>query len=403
MTVTKRLLTNARLVTLAESDAPYGMIDDGALVIDKEHISFVGKAVDLPADTADLPREDLGGRLVTPGLIDCHTHVVFGGDRAREFEMRLQGATYEEVARAGGGIVSTVKATRAASEEELLTAALTRVDALIAEGVTALEIKSGYGLDTDAELRMLRTARRIAKERPVTVRTSFLGAHAIPAEYKDRADAYLDEVCLPTLEAAHGEGLVDAVDGFCEGIAFLPEQIKRVFDEAKALGLPVKLHAEQLSNLGGTALAASYGALSADHLEYLDEAGVAAMAQSGSVAVLLPGAFYTLRETQMPPMELLRQHKVPIALATDCNPGSSPLASLLLTMNMGCTLFRMTPEEALAGVTRFAARALGLEDRGTLEAGKRADLAIWNISHPAELSYRIGFNALEKRIFGGSE
>ncbi|MCK7612966.1 imidazolonepropionase [Roseibium sp. CAU 1639] len=401
--MTKRLLTNARLVTLAESDAPYGMIDDGALVIDKEHISFVGKAVDLPADTADLPREDLGGRLVTPGLIDCHTHVVFGGDRAREFEMRLQGATYEEVARAGGGIVSTVKATRAASEEELLTAALTRVDALIAEGVTALEIKSGYGLDTDAELRMLRTARRIAKERPVTVRTSFLGAHAIPAEYKDRADAYLDEVCLPTLEAAHGEGLVDAVDGFCEGIAFLPEQIKRVFDEAKALGLPVKLHAEQLSNLGGTALAASYGALSADHLEYLDEAGVAAMAQSGSVAVLLPGAFYTLRETQMPPMELLRQHKVPIALATDCNPGSSPLASLLLTMNMGCTLFRMTPEEALAGVTRFAARALGLEDRGTLEAGKRADLAIWNISHPAELSYRIGFNALEKRIFGGSE
>lgn len=401
--MTKRLLTNASLATLDESGAPYGMIEDGALMIDGEHISFVGKSDSLPPDHAGLPREDLGGRLVTPGLIDCHTHVVFGGDRAREFEMRLEGATYEEVARAGGGIVSTVKATRAASEDELLGLALTRVDALIAEGVTVLEIKSGYGLDRDTELRMLRTARRIAQERPVTVRTSFLGAHAIPAEYKDRADAYLDEVCLPTLEAAHAEGLVDAVDGFCEGIAFSPEQIRRVFDKARDLGLPVKLHAEQLSNLGGTALAASYGALSADHLEYLDEAGVAAMAESGSVAVLLPGAFYTLRETQQPPMDLLRKHNVPIALATDCNPGSSPLASLLLTMNMGCTLFRMTPEEALAGVTRVAAKALGLEDRGTLAAGKRADLAIWNISHPAELSYRIGFNALEKRIFGGSE
>jgi len=401
--VIKRLLTNAKLATLAPSGTPYGLIDDGALVIEDERISWVGAAADLPADAAALPREDLGGRLVTPGLIDCHTHVVFGGDRAREFEMRLEGASYEEVARAGGGIVSTVKATRAAGEDDLLAAALTRVDALIAEGVTALEIKSGYGLDRDTELRMLRTARRIAAERPVTVKTSFLGAHAIPAEYKDRAEAYLDEVCLPALDAAHAEGLVDAVDGFCEGIAFSPEQIKRVFDKARALGLPVKLHAEQLSNLGGTALAASYGALSADHLEFLDEAGVAAMATSGSVAVLLPGAFYTLRETQMPPMDLLRQHKVPIALATDCNPGSSPLASLLLTLNMGCTLFRMTPEEALAGVTREAAKALGLDDRGTLEAGKRADLAIWNISHPAELSYRIGFNALENRIFGGSE
>jgi imidazolonepropionase len=402
LTVTKRLLTNARLATLTESGAPYGLIDEGALVIESGRISWIGKAADLPSHYSRCTPEDLGGRLVTPGLIDCHTHVVFGGDRAREFEMRLQGATYEEVARAGGGIVSTVKATRAASEEELLASALTRVDALIAEGVTTLEIKSGYGLDRDTELRMLRTARRIAKERPVTVRTSFLGAHAIPADYKDRADAYLDEVCLPALEAAHAEGLVDAVDGFCEGIAFSPDQIRRVFDRAKELGLPVKLHAEQLSNLGGTTLAASYGALSADHLEYLDEAGVAAMAQSGSVAVLLPGAFYTLRETQMPPMDLLRKHNVPIALATDCNPGSSPLASLLLTMNMGCTLFRMTPEEALAGVTRVAAKALGLKDRGTLEAGKRADLAIWNIFHPAELSYRIGFNALEKRIFGGS-
>ncbi|WP_269585820.1 imidazolonepropionase [Roseibium sp. Sym1] len=403
MTVTKRLLTNARLATLTESGAPYGLIDEGALVIESGRISWIGEAANLPSHYSRCTPEDLGGRLVTPGLIDCHTHVVFGGDRAREFEMRLEGATYEEVARAGGGIVSTVRATRAASEDELLVSSLTRVDALIAEGVTTLEIKSGYGLDRDTELRMLRTARRIAKERPVTVRTSFLGAHAIPAEYKDRADAYLDEVCLPTLKAAHAEGLVDAVDGFCEGIAFSPEQIRSVFETAKDLGLPVKLHAEQLSNLGGTALAASYGALSADHLEYLDEAGVTAMAASGSVAVLLPGAFYTLRETRMPPMDLLRKHRVPIALATDCNPGSSPLASLLLTMNMGCTLFRMTPEEALAGVTRVAAKALGLEDRGTLEAGKRADLAVWNISHPAELSYRIGFNALKKRIFGGSE
>jgi len=400
--VPKRILSNARLATLAGTGVPYGLIENGTLVIEQGRIAWIGKTADLPSHYAGCAQEDLDGRLVTPGLIDCHTHVVFGGNRAREFEMRLEGATYEQVARAGGGIVSTVKATRAAGDDELLASALTRVDALIAEGVTALEIKSGYGLDRDTELRMLRTARKVGQQRPVTVRTSFLGAHAIPAEYKDRADAYLDEICLPTLEAAHAEGLVDAVDGFCEGIAFSPEQIAKVFDRAKELGLPVKLHAEQLSNLGGTALAASYGALSADHLEYLDEAGVAAMAASGSVAVLLPGAFYTLRESRLPPLDLLRRHKVPVALATDCNPGSSPLASLLLTMNMGCTLFRMTPEEALAGVTREAARALGLSGQGTLEAGKRADLAIWNVSHPAELSYRIGFNALEKRIFGGS-
>jgi imidazolonepropionase len=401
--LSQRLLINATLATLTETGEPYGLIENSAVLIDGDRIGWVGPVSDLPESYSNLAKEDLGGRLVTPGLIDCHTHVVFGGDRAREFEMRLEGATYEEVARAGGGIVSTVSATRTASEEELLSAALARVDALIAEGVTTLEIKSGYGLDQETELRMLRTARRIARERPVHVRTSFLGAHAIPPEYKGRSDSYLLEVCLPTLEAAHAEGLVDAVDGFCEGIAFSPEQIALVFDKAKELGLPVKLHAEQLSNLGGTALAASYGALSADHLEYLDEAGIQAMAESGSVAVLLPGAFYTLRETQQPPLELLRKHKVPIALATDCNPGSSPLASLLLTMNMGCTLFRMTPEEALAGVTREAAKALGLRDQGTLEAGKRADLAIWNVKHPAELSYRIGFNALEKRIFGGSE
>jgi imidazolonepropionase len=383
--------------------ASYGLIEDGALVLDGEHIAWAGAREDLPAGYSSLSAEDLGGRLVTPGLIDCHTHVVFGGDRAKEFEMRLEGASYEEIARAGGGIVSTVSATRQASEDQLLASALPRVDALIAEGVTALEIKSGYGLDIETELRMLRVARKIAAERPVAVRTSYLAAHAIPAEYKGRADDYLDEICLPGLEKAHAEGLVDAVDGFCEGIAFSPDQMARVFDKAKALGLPVKLHAEQLSNLGGAGLAASYQALSADHLEYLDEAGVKALAASGSVAVLLPGAFYTLRETQLPPLDLLRQHKVPVALATDCNPGSSPLASLLLTMNMGCTLFRMTPEEALAGVTRVAAKALGFDDRGTLEAGKRADLAIWNAGHPAELSYRIGFNSLEKRVFGGAE
>ncbi|GGB35752.1 imidazolonepropionase [Roseibium aquae] len=399
----QRLLTNARLATLIHGIEAYGLIEDGVLAIDGETIAYSGPATGLPEAFAGFPKEDLGGRLITPGLIDCHTHLVFGGNRAREFEMRLEGATYEEVARAGGGIVSTVKATRDAGEDELLDGALTRADALIAEGVTALEIKSGYGLDRDTELKMLRVARRIGDLRPITVRTTFLGAHAVPADYKDRADAYLEDICLPALEAAHAEGLVDAVDGFCEGIAFSPEQIARVFEKAKGLGLPVKLHAEQLSNLGGTALAASYGALSADHLEYLDEAGVRAMAASGTVAVILPGAFYTLRETQAPPIDLLRLHTVPMALASDCNPGSSPLASLLLTMNMGCTLFRMTPEEALAGVAREAAKALGMTDRGTLETGKRADLAVWNVAHPAELSYRIGFNSLEKRIFGGSE
>nr|WP_155144660.1 imidazolonepropionase [Roseibium sp. RKSG952] len=395
-------MTNAKLATLRDSNTPYGLIERGTLVIDGETIAYAGPQKDLPAVFHGLAAEDQHGRLITPGLIDCHTHVVFGGNRAREFEMRLNGATYEEVARAGGGILSTVTATRAASEDELVETALPRVDALIAEGITTLEIKSGYGLDRDTELNMLRAARRIARERAVRVRTSFLGAHAIPPDYKGRADAYLDEICLPTLRQAHEEGLVDAVDGFCEGIAFSPDQIRKVFDAAAALGLPVKLHAEQLSNLGGAALAASYNALSADHLEYLDEDGIKAMAAHGTAAVLLPGAFYTLRETQHPPLDLLRAYKVPIALATDCNPGSSPLASLLLTMNMGCTLFRMTPEEALRGVTTNAAKALGLEDSGTLEEGKRADLAIWNVEHPAELSYRIGFNSLTQRIFGGS-
>ncbi|TAN05538.1 MAG: imidazolonepropionase, partial [Rhizobiaceae bacterium] len=343
--------------------------------------------------------DDCGGRLVTPALIDCHTHLVFGGNRAKEFEMRLEGASYEEIARAGGGIVSTVTATRALSEDELVQAALPRLDALIAEGAGTIEIKSGYGLTVEDELKMLRAARRLGKERNIRVRTSYLAAHAVPAEYKGRPDAYIDEVVLPGLEAAHAEALVDAVDGFCEGIAFSPAQIARVFGRAKALGVPVKLHAEQLSNLGGAALAASYGALSADHLEYLEGPGVAAMAKAGTVAVLLPGAFYFLREKQAPPVEALRSAGVPIAIATDCNPGSSPLASLLLAMNMASTLFRLTPEEALAGVTRNAAEALGLADEiGTIAAGKRAELAVWDVRHPAELAYRIGFNPLHKAI-----
>ncbi len=391
----------ANIATLTETGAPYGLIPDAAVVVSEEQIEWVGPQTKLPAKYQGAATEDLDGRLVTPGLIDCHTHVVFGGDRAEEFEMRLNGAGYEEIARAGGGINSTVRATRAAGVDELLATALPRVDALIAEGLTIIEIKSGYGLDTETELNMLRAAREIGNRRPITVQTTFLGAHATPPEYKGRDDAYIDEVAIPALRAAHAEGLVDAVDGFCEGIAFQPAQIARVFDVAKSLGLPVKLHAEQLSNLGGAKLAASYGALSADHIEYLDEDGVAAMAHGGTVGVILPGAFYTLRETQVPPIDLLRRHNVPMALATDCNPGSSPLTSLLLTMNMGCTLFRLTPEETLAGVTRNAARALGLTDRGTIATGMRADLAVWDVARPAELSYRIGFNPLHKRIFGG--
>ncbi len=401
MSAANQLLSDLRVATMCGGPA-YGMIEEAAIAVADDRIAWVGPRMDMPGAFSSLPVTSLGGRLVTPALIDCHTHVVFGGNRAREFEMRLEGASYEEVARAGGGIVSTVAATRAASDAELLAAALPRVDAMIAEGVAVIEIKSGYGLDADTELAMLRAARAIARLRPVRVVTSFLGAHAVPPEFAGRADSYIDDVCIPTLRAAHAEGLVDAVDGFCEGIAFSPAQIARVFDAAKALGLPVKLHAEQLSNLGGAKLAAGYGALSADHLEYLDEDGVTAMAAAGTVAVILPGAFYTLRETQAPPIAALRRHEVPMALATDCNPGSSPLTSLLLTMNMGCTLFRMTPEEALAGVTVHAARALGLTDCGTIAPGQRADLAIWSVEHPAELAYRIGFNPLHARMFGGS-
>ena len=395
------VLTSRRAATMVPGADPYGLIDDAALVLVGGKIAWVGAQAAMPGDYTALAVRDMGGRLITPALIDCHTHVIHGGNRASEFEMRLQGASYEQVARAGGGIVSTVTATRRASEDDLVAAALPFVDAMIAQGVAVIEIKSGYGLEQDTELRMLRAARRIGQVRPVLVRTSYLAAHAVPAEYAGRADAYIDEVCIAALHAAHAEGLVDAVDGFCEGIAFSPAQIERVFQAARALGLPVKLHAEQLSNLGGAALAARYGAMSADHLEYLDEAGVAAMAAAGTVAVILPGAFYTLREQQMPPVDLLRKHAVPMAVATDMNPGSSPMASLLLAMNMACTLFRMTPAEALAGATTHAARALGLTDRGTLAAGQVADLAVWNCGHPAELAYRIGFNPLHQRMIGG--
>ena len=395
------VLTSLRAATMVSGADPYGLIDEAALVLVGGKIAWVGAQADLPGEYAAMPVQNMSGRLITPALIDCHTHTVHGGNRAAEFEMRLHGASYEEVARAGGGIVSTVTATRRASEDDLVAAAMPFVDAMIAEGVAVIEIKSGYGLEQNTELRMLRAARRIGRLRPVLVRTSFLAAHAVPVEYMGRADAYIDQVCIPALHAAHAERLVDAVDGFCEGITFSPAQIERVFQAARSLGLPVKLHAEQLSNLGGAALAARYGAMSADHLEYLDEAGVVAMAAAGTVAVILPGAFYTLREQRMPPIHLLRQHAVPMAVATDMNPGSSPMVSLLLAMNMACTLFRMTPVEALAGATTHAARALGLADRGTLAVGQIADLAVWNCGHPAELAYRIGFNPLHQRIIGG--
>jgi imidazolonepropionase len=395
------LLINATLAAMDGSPA-YGLVEQGAVAIEKGLIAWVGRDDAIPAQLKAGEVIDLEGRLVTPALIDCHTHVVHGGNRAREFEMRLEGSSYEEIARSGGGIVSTVAATRTATQVELVSGALARVDAMIAEGVSTIEIKSGYGLDIDNELKMLRAARAVAERRPVRVRTSFLGAHAVPPEYRGRPDAYIGGVCIPGLEAAHAEGLVDAVDGFCEGIAFSPEQIAQVFDKARALGIPVKLHAEQLSNLGGARLAAEYGALSADHLEYATADDAAAMAKAGSVAVILPGAFYTLRETVAPPIQAFRENGVAMAVATDCNPGSSPMSSLLLSMNMACTLFRMTPEEALAGVTRNAARALGLADAGQIKPGLRADLAIWNVEHPAELAYRIGFNPLWKRIFGGA-
>lgn len=394
------LLTNLSAATMSDDGSGYGLIADAGLVIEAEKIAWVGPMSDLPPQYSSLDKRSFDGRLITPALIDCHTHIVHGGNRAAEFEMRLEGASYEEVARAGGGIMSTVKATRATSEADLLAAALRRADALIAEGVATVEIKSGYGLDRETELKMLRVAHAVGLARPIHVVTSFLGAHAVPSGTD--ADSYIDNTCVPTLRAAHEEGLVDAVDGFCEGIAFDTDQMRRVFEVAKQLGLPMKLHAEQLSHIGGTALAAEFGVLSADHVEYATEADAAALAESGTVAVILPGAFYAIREDQAPPIDAFRKHGVHMAVATDWNPGSSPLGSVLLAMNMACTLFRLTPAEALAGTTRNAARALGLSDRGIIAAGMRADLAIWDVHSAAELSYGIGINPLNKRIFGGA-
>jgi imidazolonepropionase len=393
---------NARLATLSRNADGLGIVEQGAVAAKNGRIAFAGAMSDLPSGWDAKSRIDCEGRWITPGLVDCHTHLVFGGNRAHEFELRLQGASYEEIARAGGGIASTVKATRAASEDDLVSSALPRLDHLIREGVTTIEVKSGYGLDLDSESRLLRAARRLGGERPVSVTTTFLGAHALPPEANGDKDAFIASVCDEMLPAIANEGLADAVDAFCEGIAFSPEQTARVFTAARTAGLPVKLHADQLSNLHGARLAAEHGALSADHLEFTDEDGAAAMAKAGTVAVLLPGAFYFIRETQKPPVEHFRKHRTPIALATDCNPGTSPLTSLLLTMNMGATLFRLTVEECLAGVTREAARALGrLDEIGTLEPGKWCDLAIWNVERPAELVYRIGFNPLHARIWRG--
>lgn len=398
------VLVDMSVATMVAGGTPYGFCPEGALVLQGGKILYAGSRSEMPDAFKAWPTESCMGALATPALIDCHTHLVHGGDRAEEFEQRLKGVSYAEIAAQGGGILSTVHATRDSSEADLIKSALPRLDALIGEGVATVEIKSGYGLDRDTELRMLRAARRLENERPIRVKTTFLAAHAIPPEFVNRADGYIDWVCEEVLPAAHAEGLVDAVDAFCESIAFTPVQVGRLFHAARALDLPVKIHAEQLSDLGGATLAAGFGALSADHLEYLSGPGIAAMAKAGSVAVLLPGAFYTLKETKLPPIQKLRTAGVPMAVATDCNPGSSPLTSPLLAMNMACTLFGMTPEEALAGTTRHAAAALGLlADRGTLEPGKRADIALWDIRHPAELSYRIGLNPLIRRIFSEEE
>lgn len=399
----RSLWRHARIASF-DGSRPWGWLDDGALLVEGDRIAWVGPDAALPSErltgAGPLDEIDLGGALLTPGLIDAHTHLVYAGDRAAEFEQRLQGASYEQIARAGGGIRSTVAATRAADDEALFTLAAARARALMAEGVTTIEVKSGYGLNERDEARCLAVARRLGRELRVAVRTTSLGAHALPPEFEGRADDYIDEVCrwLPGQQAA---GLVDAVDAFCDTIGFTPAQTRRVFDAARALGLPVKLHAEQLSDQGGAALAAGYGALSCDHLEHLSAAGIAAMQAAGTVAMLLPGAYYFLRETTLPPVAALRAAGVPMALATDHNPGSSPCLSLLLMLNMGCTIFRLTPEEAWRGVTVHAARALGLPDRGRIAAGLRADFVVWDAGHPRELCYRFGHNPLRRRLFGG--
>jgi imidazolonepropionase len=381
---------------------PRETIDDAAIAVEDGRVAWLGAAAQVPTHYATWPREDLGGAWVTPGLVDCHTHLVYGGQRADEFAQRLAGVSYEEIARQGGGIVSTVRATRAASEDELFAQSAARLEPLLAEGVTAVEIKSGYGLELAAERKMLRVARRLGERYPVTVRTTFLGAHALPPEFAGRPDAYIDEVCERMLPALADEGLVDAVDVFCERIGFSLAQSERVFEAAARRHLPVKMHAEQLSNSGGTALAARYGALSADHLEFLDEAGVAAIKAAGTVAVLLPGAYYFIRETQLPPLDLLRRHGVPIAISTDSNPGTSPTTSLLLMMNMATTLFRMTVPEVLLGVTQHAARAFGDSERhGTLAAGRPADFAVWRVQSLAELAYWIGRPLCERVVRAG--
>lgn len=396
-----RLIADCRLATMVEGREPYGAIEDGAILVREGRIAWVGARADLPGhEAAEVDRLD--GRWVTPGLIDCHTHLVFGGDRSGEFEQRLGGATYEEIARAGGGIVSTVKATRAASRDDLFASAVSRLKGLTDTGVATVEIKSGYGLDRETELKMLRVARRIGREAGVRVRTSYLGLHAVPPELAADRGQYVDKAVDDILPAAHAEGLVDAVDAYCEPIAFTAEEVARLFEKARALGLPVKLHADQLSDGGGAALAARHGALSADHVEHASEAGVRAMGEAGVVAVLLPGAFLMLRETRRPPIELMRRHGVAMAVATDCNPGTSPVASMTAALNLACVQFRLTPEEALAGATRVAARALGLErEIGTLEPGKAADLAVWNVERPGELSYWLGRPLLARRYFSG--
>ncbi len=398
------LLTNARIATMREDGKPYGLIESGALILCDGVIAWIGEQNSLPADEYDRITQhyDCQGALITPGLIDCHTHLIYGGDRVGEFEQRLSGVSYADIAKAGGGIQSTVNATRQASEKHLLVTALKRVDSLCASGVTTIEIKSGYGLDLKTELKMLRVARQISQQRAVRVQTTLLAAHALPQEYKGRADDYIDLVCQQILPDVAASGLADAVDAFCEHMAFSTGQVKRVFTEAHKLGLPIKLHAEQLSAQGGAELAASFNALSADHLEYLDSEGVQAMAENDTVAVLLPGAFYCLGETKKPPVAELREAGVPIALATDCNPGSSPIFSLPLVLSMGCTLFALTPEEALAGATRNAAKALGLDHRiGCLEVGKQADLALWDLPHPASLSYQVGLQSCKGRFVAG--